>query len=201
MRKIQLRRARASTSPNRYGIASELTVLHLAPTGLSAMSDAVSQYGITSYRNGYRAQTLGYAVAGLGAAIGIATLPGAVAIPAALCVIFAVARALISWFPMDEPGTERTATGRRHGLLAAAAFAGAGLAAWQLATLLGHDSLHPAIATASAVLAALMAVTLIAMVASAHGGSGRYFGPIERGFYLSVTAWLAIVAVLLIQPG
>lgn len=178
-----------------------LVVLHLAPTGLSALRNAVSQYGITSYRNGYRVQTIGYAIAGLGAAIGVATLPGPVAIPAGLCLIFAAARALISWFPMDAPGAERTATGRRHGMLAAAAFVGAGLAAWQLAKLLRHDSLHPAIATASAVLAAVMTLTLIAMVTSARSARHRYFGLIERGFYLSMTAWLATVAVLLILPG
>ncbi|HWF82752.1 MAG TPA: DUF998 domain-containing protein [Streptosporangiaceae bacterium] len=178
-----------------------LVALHLAPTGLSAVRNAVSQYGITSYRNGYRIQTIGYAVAGLGAAIGVSTLPGPVAIPAGLCLIFAAARAAISWFPMDVPGGERTATGRRHGTLAAAAFVGAGLAAWQLAKLLRHDSLHPAIATASTAFAALMTLTLIAMVITVRSGHHRYFGLIERGFYLSMTAWLATVAVLLILPA
>jgi hypothetical protein len=178
-----------------------LVALHLAPTGLSALRNAVSQYGITSYRSGYRIQTIGYAVAGLGAAIGISALPGPVAIPAGLCLIFAAARALISWFPMDTPGAQPTATGRRHGLLAAAAFVGASLAAWQLAKLLRHDSLHPAIATASATLAVVMTITLLAMIASGRAAQGRYFGLIERGFYLSMTAWLATVAVLLFLPG
>lgn len=177
-----------------------LVALHLAPTGLSAIRNAVSQYGITSYRSGYRIQTIGYAVAGLGAAIGIFTLPGAAAGPAGLCLIFAAARALISWFPMDAPGAERTATGRGHGVLAAAAFVCAGLAAWQLARLLRHDGLHPAIATISAVLAAVMAITLLAMVTSRRAGIGR-FGLIERGFYLTMTAWLATVAVLGVLPG
>ncbi len=175
-----------------------LVALHLAPTGLSALRNAVSQYGITSYRSGYRVQTIGYAVAGLGAAIGVSALPGPVAIPAGLCLIFAAARALISWFPMDEPGSARTATGRRHGILAAAAFAGAGLAAWQLAKLLRHDTLHPAIATASTALAAVMTIMLLAMLVSVRTGQGRYFGLIERGFYLSMTAWLATVAVLFV---
>lgn len=178
-----------------------LVVLHLAPTGLSAMRNAVSQYGITSYRAGYRVQTIAYAVAGLGAAIGVATLPGPAAIPVILCLIFAAARALISWFPMDAPGSQLTVTGRRHGLLAAAAFVGAGLAAWQLAKLLHYDSLHPAVAATSTALAGLMTLTLIGMIASRRAASGRYFGLIERGFYVGMTAWLATVAVLLILPG
>ncbi len=175
-----------------------LVVLHLAPTGLSPVRNAVSQYGISTYRAGYRVQTIGYAVAGLGAAIGISTLPGAVAVPVGLCLIFAVARALISWFPMDAPGTQHTVTGRRHGLLAIAAFVGVGLAAWQFASLLSHDSLHPAVATTSTVLAAVMAITLLAMGTSRRAEGGRSFGLIERGFYLAMTAWLATVAVLLI---
>jgi hypothetical protein len=178
-----------------------LVVLHLAPTGLSALRNAVSQYGITSFRNGYRVQTIGYAIAGLGAAIGVSTLPGPVAITAGLCLIFAVARALISWFPMDAPGAQPTVTGRRHGLLAAAAFVGAGLAAWQLAKLLHHDSLHPAIAATSTALAAVMTLSLLAMVAGRRSAAHRYFGLIERGFYLSMTAWLATVAVLFILPA
>ena len=48
-----------------------LTYLHLAPTGLSPLRNAVSQFGITEYRAGYRAATVALAVAGLGAAIGL----------------------------------------------------------------------------------------------------------------------------------
>jgi hypothetical protein len=178
-----------------------LVALHIAPTGLSALRNAVSQYGITSYRGGYRVQTIGYAIAGLGAAIGVFALPGPAAIPAGLCLIFAAARALISWFPMDAPGARRTATGRRHGELAVAAFVGVGLAAWQLARLLRHDSLHPAIAATSTALAVVMALALIAMVLSTRSEHSGYFGLIQRGFYLGMTAWLATVAVLLTLPA
>lgn len=85
------------------GLAA-LVLLHVLPTGLSPLRNVVSQYGISEYRAGYRVQTLAYAVA----AIGIATLPGSVGVVVALCAIFAAARALISWFPMDAPGATRT---------------------------------------------------------------------------------------------
>jgi hypothetical protein len=178
-----------------------LVVLHLAPTGLSAVRNAVSQYGISSYRSGYRVQTIGYAIAGIGAAIGVSTLPGPVAITVALCLIFAAARALISWFPMDAPGSELTQTGRRHGLLAIAAFVGVGLAAWQFARLLNYDSVHPAIATASTIIATLMTVALVGMIVSRRAANAKYFGLIERVFYLGMTAWLATVAALLLVSG
>ena len=109
-----------------------LVVLHLVGTGLAPLKNAVSQYGISSYKTGYRAQTLAYATAGIGAAIGVASLRTTDVAFCGLCVIFAASRAVISWFPMDEPGADRTATGRRHGLLAFAAFAAANVAAGSL---------------------------------------------------------------------
>ena len=68
-----------------------LTYLHLAPTGLSPLRSAVSQFGITKYRAGYRAATLGLAVAGLGAAIGLdkSVHEGGVGVVVALLVVFA----------------------------------------------------------------------------------------------------------------
>jgi hypothetical protein len=54
------------------GIAvGALVYLHLAPTELSPLQNPVSQYGITPYRAGYRVQTIGLAVGGAAAAIGI----------------------------------------------------------------------------------------------------------------------------------
>jgi len=35
-------------------VVASLTYLHLEPTGLSPVRNAVSQYGITSFRAGYR---------------------------------------------------------------------------------------------------------------------------------------------------
>lgn len=177
-----------------------LVALHVLPTGLSPVRNAVSQYGIGSYRTAYRVQTIAYAAAGVGAALGIATLPGSVGIVVALCVIFAAARAVISWFPMDDPGSPPTQTGRRHGLLAIAAFASIGLAGWRLARLLTNDRLYPSIASTTGVLATLMAISLVAMALNRRGG-GRYFGLIERGFYVCMTAWLASIAVMLVSSG
>lgn len=178
------------------GLAS-LVALHLLPTGMSPVHNAVSQYGITAYHTGYRIQTIAYAAAGLGAALGIGALPGPVGAAVACCAVFAVARALISWSPMDAPGSARTPTGRRHVVLAAAAFLAVALGGSRLSTLLDRDGLHPAIATASSALAAAMAAALLGMLLSGRSGL-RYFGAIERMFYALMTVWLAAVAVLLI---
>lgn len=174
-----------------------LLALHLLPTGLSPVRNVVSQYGISDYRAGYRVQTLGYAVAGVGAALGIAALPRPNPLTVALCAIFAAARAVISWFPMDAPGSAGTSTGRMHGLLAICAFLGAALAAGQLARNLDRYHLDPTLAGISGGLAVLMIVALIGMSVDRRGADGRLIGLIERIFYAGMTAWLITVAVLL----
>ena len=51
---------------------ASLVVLHILPTGLSPVRNAVSHYGTTRYRAGYRALTISMAVAGFGAVVGLA---------------------------------------------------------------------------------------------------------------------------------
>lgn len=72
---------------------------------------------------------------------------------------------------------------------------------WELHNCERGAGLHPAIATTSTILAAVMAITLLAMITSRRTSNGRHFGLIERGFYLTMTAWLATVAVLTVLPG
>jgi hypothetical protein len=178
--------------------AAALVVLHALPTGLSPVRDAVSRYGITEYRAGYRVQTIAYGLAGMGAAVGIATMPGPTAIVVALCCLFAASRLAISWFPMDVPGGEPTTHGRRHLILAATAFVAVAVAARQLSRLLDHDGIDPRIAGASTVLAVLMVVTLVAIGIDRRAG-GRHFGLVERCFYVCMTTWLVVVAALLLS--
>ena len=177
------------------GVAA-LVALHLLPTGLSPVRSPVSQYGICPYRLGYRVQTIAYALAGLGAALGAAAVPSSTWAVVALLAVFALARAAISWFPMDRPGGQRTETGRRHGLLAIAAFGAVTIAANRLAAGLDRARIHPSLAGASAGLGVAMLAALVGMGLDRRGG-GRHFGLIERGFYGCCTAWLVVVALLL----
>ncbi|MGN6472469.1 MAG: DUF998 domain-containing protein [Mycobacteriales bacterium] len=174
-----------------------LAVLHRRPTGLSPIRDAVSHYGITPYRLGYRVQTLAYAVAGAGAAVGICyATPGKTALAVLFCAIFAATRALISWFPMDEPGMPTTPTGRVHGLLAVIAFTSVMFAAFHLGRQLHDAHTCHVIAAISVTLAWVMVATLVGMVAVARVG---WFGLVERLFYAAMTCWLILVAVLLLR--
>lgn len=180
------------------GVAA-LVTLHLLPTGLSPLRNAVSQYGISDYRLGYRVQTLAYAVAASAVAVGLSATRGASTAVITACCVFAVARAAISWFPMDVPGSQPTVTGRRHGLLAMVAFVAITAAAIRLARHGASDMLTGATTAASAVVGALMLVSLLAMVASRRSvPPGRYFGAVERVFYALVTVWLVLVPVALL---
>jgi Protein of unknown function (DUF998) len=121
-----------------------LAYLHAVPTGLSPVRTAVSQYGITRYRAGYRAATISFGAAGafLATGVGSALTGRGVNLVVVSLVLFATGRLVISWFPMDAPGTALTSTGVAHGLLAIATFGSVATAAFQLSGALSRDQLH-----------------------------------------------------------
>jgi hypothetical protein len=178
-----------------------LIALHLLPTGLSPLRNAVSQYGITRFRAGYRLQTMSMGVAAIAAAIGIREVGSAGGtLIVALLVVCGAARLAISWFPMDPPDSERTETGRRHGLLAIAAFATTAIAAIRLGEILDRAEVWRRVSGAVTGLGYGMAVALIALGASRRTESFRgYFGLVERAFYAGAIAFFAIVGVQLLQ--
>jgi hypothetical protein len=177
-------------------VIASLGYLHLAPTGLSPVRDAVSQYGITAFRAGYRIATIAFAMSALALAVGLSAGIQARGrgLAVDLLLIFAAARAVISWFPMDAPGAVRTSTGRAHGWLAFAAFAGATLAALRLSNVLSVANIWRSLAPVSTALGWLMLAVLLAMAAPRYVPAARaWFGAIERGFYAAALAWFAVV--------
>lgn len=180
------------------GVIGSLGYLHLAPTGLSPVHNAVSQYGITEYRLGYRVATVSFGIAGIALAIGLhATLltPGT-SVVVTLLAIFAAGRFVISWFPMDAPGTPRTPTGQVHGLIAIGTFGSAVIAAFRLGSVLRVGSLWHSLSPVSAGLGVVMAVCILGMVLGRSSTSWRrVFGAVERSFYLSAIVWFTIFSV------
>jgi hypothetical protein len=175
---------------------ASLVWLHLEPTGLSPVRNAVSQYGITAFRAGYRVATIAFGAAGIALAVGIGqALASRAKAVVVLLVIFAIARAAISWFPMDKPGANRTPTGQMHGLLAIAAFASVTLAAFRLAGALSSQDRWHSLAPVSIALGCAMGAILLTLpLARALPAVRARFGAIERGFYLSAIAWFAVFA-------
>jgi hypothetical protein len=180
-------------------VVASLAYLHIAPTGLSPLRNPVSQYGITPFRAGYRVATIAFALAGVALALGLHRALRAnthLGVVVVMLFVFALARALISWFPMDTPGAPPTPTGRRHGLLAIVAFGATTIAAFRLASALSHGGRWHSLATVSSVLGWAMLVSLLALTLSRGVPALRErFGAIERCFYLSAIAWFAVFAV------
>src|ERR1700684_2951149 len=77
-------------------VVASLAYLHIEPTGLSPVRNAVSQYGITPFRSGYRVATIAFAIAGVALAVGIDRATGSrSSAVVVLLAIFAAARAAI----------------------------------------------------------------------------------------------------------
>jgi hypothetical protein len=165
------------------------------------MHNAVSQYGITRSRLGYRVQTIAFAVAGAAAAVGLAeAAPGRARALIALIIVFALARLVISWFPMDEPGAEPTGHGRMHGVLAVVTFLAIADAARRLGAVATQVPGWTTLASVSTAIAWLMLASLVAMVvvgrrARVNRASPSYFGAAERALYLAIVVWLVLVGV------
>lgn len=180
-------------------VVGGLDYLHLAPTGLSPLRNPVSQYGITPYRAGYRVATIAFAIAAVALAFGLhraLRANGQLRLVIAMLIVFALARAMISWFPMDAPGTPRTATGRRHGLLAIAAFVAVTIAAFRLSSDLSHAARWHSLAMVSSVFGWAMLASLLAMMLARSVPAVRArFGLVERCFYIAAIGWCAVFAV------
>lgn len=179
-------------------VVASLAYLHLAPTGLSPVRNPVSQYGITPYKAGYRVATIAFAAAGAALAIGIdqAIKARGSTTVVALLLVFAAARAVISWFPMDTPGTPRTSTGQVHGVLAIVAFGAATVAAFRLAVVLDRSETWHGLGPVSLVLGIAMAASIVGMMLARSNPAVRArFGAVERGFYVSAIAWFAVFSV------
>lgn len=174
---------------------SALVVAHLRPTGLSPLRNAVSHYGISSAAVFYRVQTIAMALAAvvLAISVGSSLHVGGVGEVVVFLLLFAIARALISWYPMDVPGAPSTSHGSMHRLLAFAAFISIAVAARLLSNLLGSNIVSPGWQHLSAGLSVALTVTLVLMFAARLSESvRRYFGLIERLFYVSCISWLVV---------
>lgn len=175
-----------------------LAYLHIAPTGLSALRNAVSQYGITEYRGGYRAATISFGVAGAALAVGVADAVHAMGkgVVVALLVVFAIGRLIISWFPMDAPDAPRTSTGTAHGIIALVTFGSATLAAFRFGSVLTSGVWWHSLASVSTGFGWAMVVCLAGMVLRRSVPTLRNaFGAIERGFYVAMIGWFTAIAI------
>lgn len=177
-----------------------LVMAHLRGTGLSALRDPVSAYGISEAAPLYRLQTLGTAMAAAALAVALALSDLSSSLPAVISLsVLAVARAVISWAPMDAEGSPRTATGRAHNLLAFGAFAAASVGGFMVGIAFGNAPGLEAFGTTATSLGWIMTIASVLTIASATIRAIRpLFGLAERIIYVGMLAWLTITAVALL---
>jgi hypothetical protein len=170
---------------------------HLTPTGLNPLRDPVSRYGITSTRRLYATAAFAAAVAAIGAIIVLTSaLDTPALVTSVFLAIFAAARALIPFVPMDAPDAAPTATGRIHNVLAFAAFASITIAAFLAGGIL-HDGGFSTAATWSTVTAVVMALGSVGVLASRFiPALHRTFGLWERLIYLGFIGWFCVIVAV-----
>jgi Protein of unknown function (DUF998) len=173
-----------------------LIYLHIVPTGLSPVKNAVSEYGISPYRAWYRVATIALGIAGIAIAVSLAvalsgTLPAVI-----LLIVFGAARLLISWSPMDAVDAPKTRSGRVHNLLAIAAFATATAAGFLAAGPIASTSGWSDFSISATVFTWIMAVGSAGVIlAAAVAPLRRYFGVFERTIYVGILGWFATLAI------
>ena len=166
--------------------AALLIRLHLLPTGLKPMRDAVSDYGRTPYHRNYRAMVALFGVSGALLALGLRADTDATSLY--WLWIFAGCRVAIAWFMTDE-NPPATVQGRIHAILAAGAFASIALA--------GANVRWTGEVAAMAPLGTAVWITAIVTLVSLLIPRVRtvLFGVAERALYLATIVWLLTAAV------
>ncbi len=176
-----------------------LVVTEIAPTGVSPVRGAVSEWALTPYEWGYRWFTLSLTVAALAllvAAIATFGRRGGRGIAIALAFV-AFGRSFVGWVPMDAPGAAATTTGRVHFALGAISFVAFVVAAVLVARTLRRCVAADGLRLFSLVVAVLAAIFLIGIAA----GPASVFGLVERAFYGCLLVWLAVLAAAGVRQG
>jgi hypothetical protein len=164
-----------------------LVWLHIAPTGYSAVGNAVSEYGVGDDARWYRGQATCAGIAGLLLAGALANeFDPAPRLAIALLCVFGVTRIAIPWFPTDLIRSgETTGTGRIHLLLAAVAFASV---SWAACDLGRNEDGEPVLGY---VMAATAAATFVAIRTPRLQ---PILGLVERAFYAAMLTWFFLVS-------
>jgi hypothetical protein len=174
------------------GLATAVVLLvrmHLVPTGLRPVPDAVSDYGTTAYHRNYRAMVIALGASAILLAVGLARETDAVDL--FWLYVYGASRIAIAGFMTDRDPKRISPEGRVHWLLAAIAFTAIAFAASNIEWA-GDPSLLGPLGYA---VAATAIATLLARAVPALRGT---FGLVERLLYVTSIAWLLAAAIDLI---
>ena len=177
-----------------------MIALHFLPTGRHPLYHTVSDYSLGRYGGLARVMT---AVNVLGTLCLLLSLRGAAPQPAAQAglvwlAILALSRLGMVFVLTDESGTQATARGLLHALLAILSFTAAVFALTTLTKVAALAALWRPLLPALDVLAGLAFPLVVLMVLTLVPGLRlrRVFGLMERLFLADVSLWLLLSAAL-----
>ncbi|MEA9985965.1 DUF998 domain-containing protein [Subtercola sp. RTI3] len=177
--------------------AAALTTLELAPTGLSSLRAATSQYALTAYTWGFQWFEVSLAIAATALAISVASrFPRHRNGLVVSLVLVALGRSVVGWINMDAPGSPATARGDVHWTLGIISFI-ATVFAMFFAQRTFRDSRHDSLLSRwSALMGATTAAAIVLLFAASQlNGLSILFGLFERAYYISTMIWIATIAV------
>lgn len=178
---------------------ASLIAAHIAQREVKPLRDAVSDYGVRGNPWFYRAAVAWIGFASLLLAVIFATsVYPKPSLTILLLLIFAGTRWAITIYPVDLEGAEPTPVGRTHTVLASVAFGALALAAVSFASETAGDPFWADGHARLTVLAVVVPVLALA-TAAARALKSRWFGLVERLFYVAMISWLATPAILLLS--
>jgi hypothetical protein len=167
---------------------ASILLLHLLPTGYSPTRNAVSDYGVGTYRIWHRIAVLSIASGFALAIVSAGTVKPESDLVIGLLLVFSAALVAIPFFPTDVEGQTLTTKGRIHWALAIVAFGSLAFATgFYKGTSL--DDVIGWIVVASACL--LIASLIVRRIRKA-------FPLLERVFYFSMILWFLVTGIELI---
>jgi hypothetical protein len=168
---------------------ASILLLHALPTGYNPIRNAVSDYGVGKYRVWHRVAVLSLAVCGFALAIAsTGTIKPESAIVIGFLVVFAIARAIIPFFPTDLEGQPLTPRGRVHWALAIISFASVAFAAGFYKGTILDDIIGTIVVVAASLMIVVLAVPRLRKI----------LGLFERVFYFSMICWFLVTGIELV---
>lgn len=175
-----------------------LVALHLLPTHYDPLRDAVSDYGVGTFRGFFWLQAVAGGVSCVLLGVALDQLqPFTPTAAVAALVVTAGARFLIPFFATDQSGSRfQTFHGTVHMVLAVFAFGGL---IWAATSVWGTLHRYPAWHGSEGLLTIVpwvMLGSVIAVVLAIRRPRWKpYFGAFERLFYVSSLTWVLVLAV------
>lgn len=174
-------------------------VLHVLPTGVHPIRNAVSDYGAGQFHVGYQVLVVALGTSAACLCLAFAEDGSARTGPLIALAVFAAARLAIARFPTDLPDDPRTTTGSIHAALAIVAFVAIAVAASSIPDhLLGVARWHDRAGTLDTIGAIVMWTAVATGVSFTRPLRHRVFGLVERGLYVAMFVWLTVAAIDLV---